>query len=82
MELQTITYLVVGATFALYLGIAVNAVAALLAHILIANEQLAKSIVLVLSCAGVACLLIAVVCLIIDTTHSELRHIERPIEGD
>jgi hypothetical protein len=70
------------ALIALYLGIAVNAVAALLAHILTANEQLAKSIILVLSCGGVACLLIAVVCLIIDTTHSELRHIERPIEGD
>ena len=43
-----------------------------------ANEHLARLIVMILSCAAVACLLIAVICLIIDTTHSELRHIEQP----
>ena len=41
---------------------------------------MARSIVIVLSCFGVVCLIIAVVCLIIDTLHSELRDIEKPAE--
>ena len=67
---------------ALYVGIAVDAVAALLGHLLVSDEELARSITIVLSCLGVACLIIAVVCLIIDTSHSELRQIERSAEFD
>ncbi len=65
---------------ALYVGIAADAVAALLGHLLVSDEAMARSIVIVLSCFGVVCLIIAVVCLIIDTLHSELRDIEKPAE--
>lgn len=65
------------ALVALYLGIGMNSVAALLGHLLVANDELAKSILIVLSCAAVACLLIGVICLIVDTSHNELRLLEK-----
>jgi len=61
---------------ALYAGIAVDACAALLGGLFAFNAEFSRLLIIVLSCIGVACLIFAVVCLIIDTFHCELRHIE------
>lgn len=64
------------ALIALYVGIAFDAAAALLGHLFASDADLSRLLLLVLSCIGVICLIIAAVCLVIDTSHSELRHIE------
>lgn len=64
------------ALIVLYAGIAVDAFAALLGGLFAFNAEFSRLLISVLSCIGVACLSFAVVCLIIDTFHCELRHIE------
>jgi hypothetical protein len=64
------------ALIAIYTGIAFDAAAALLGHLFASDADLSRLLLLVLSCIGVICLIFAAVCLVIDTSHSELRHIE------
>ncbi len=62
-----------GALIALYLGIAVDAMAGLLGGLLIFDVVLARRLVIVLSCLGVACLVAASVALIVDASRDPLR---------
>ena len=61
---------------ALYTGIAIDAGAALLAHMFASDADLSRLLILVLSCMGAFCLIFAAICLVIDTSRSELRDIE------
>ncbi len=60
------------ALIALYSGIAVDAVAGLLGGLLTFDVVLAVRIVVVLSCLGVACLIVASVSLIVDASRDPL----------
>ena len=61
------------ALIALYAGIAVDALGGLLGGLLAFDSAISRMLIIVLSCVGVACLVVASIALIVDASRDPLR---------